>query len=59
LLNKNKSQRKLSKFNEIRDKFKREKERSVSNEKSLLVKVIPSPMKELKERTVVNAQRIE
>jgi hypothetical protein len=59
LLNKNKSQRKLSKFNEIRDKFKREKERSVSNEKSLLVKVIPSPMKELKERTVVNAQKIE
>jgi len=56
LLNKNKSQRKLVKFNEIRDKFKKEKERSLSHEKSL-VKVIPSPVKDLKEKTVVNVKR--
>lgn len=56
LLNKNRSQRKLVKFNEIRDKFKKEKERSVSNEKSI-VKVIPSPVKDLKEKTVINMKR--
>jgi hypothetical protein len=46
----------LVKFNEIRDKFKKEKERSLSHEKSL-VKVIPSPVKDLKEKTVVNVKR--
>lgn len=56
LLNKNRSQRKLVKFNEIRDKFKKEKERSVSNEKSI-VKAIPSPIKDAKEKTVVNMRR--
>jgi hypothetical protein len=46
LMNKNKSQRRLVKFNEVRDKFKQEKERSLSTSmRKSEIKVIPSPIK--------------
>ena len=45
LLNKNKSQRKFIKFNEVRDKLKMKKELSRSNSKSKTVKQIISPLK--------------
>lgn len=44
LLNKNKSQKKLVKINEVRDRFKEEKERSRS--KTSRIKQIPSPLKD-------------
>jgi hypothetical protein len=45
-MNKNKSQRRLVKFNEVRDKFKQEKERSLSNSmRKSEIKAIPSPIK--------------
>jgi hypothetical protein len=56
LLDKNKSQRRLVKLNEVRDKLKKEKERSLSNDRSA-VKAIPSPLKELKDKTVVNMKK--
>lgn len=55
LLNKNKSQRRLMKFNDIRDKFKKEKERSLSNDhQRSFIKPIPSPIKEIKDKTLAN-----
>lgn len=59
LLSKNKSQRRMIKFNEIRDKFKKEKERSLSNDQKSAVKAIPSPLKEMKERTVLQRSHNE
>lgn len=56
LLDKNKSQRRLVKLNEVRDKLKKEKERSLSNDRSA-VKAIPSPLKELKDKTVINMKK--
>lgn len=57
LLSKNKSQRRMVKFNEIRDKFKKEKERSLSNDhQKSVIKAIPSPIKEMKDKTVLQCQ---
>lgn len=59
LLSKNKSQRRMIKFNEIRDKFKKEKERSLSNDQKSVVKAIPSPIKEMKGKTVLQCSQNE
>lgn len=59
LLSKNKSQRRMVRFNEIRDKFKKEKERSLSNDLKSAVKAIPSPIKEIKDKTVLQCSHNE
>lgn len=59
LLSKNKSQRRMVRFNEIRDKFKQEKERSLSNDPKSAIRPIPSPIKESKDKTLLQGSQGE